>query len=121
MSAEAVEAARVPGWEMEVLGEMPGAAHTNVLGHMDKDEHKQGYSVPDCTVIPNPTLEKATETLCVCGGVESAEAETQRESWHCGGKVWEVLLDSSPSSRIGECFTGENGKQSQRPGSPAFR
>lgn len=47
MSAEAVEAARVPGWEMEVLGEMPGAAHTNVLGHMDKDEHKQGYSVPE--------------------------------------------------------------------------
>lgn len=53
----------------------------------------------------------------VGGGVESAEAETQRESWHCGGKVWEVLLDSSPSSGIGECFTGENGKQSQRPGS----
>lgn len=66
-------------------------------------------------MIPNLTLEKATETLG--GGVESAEAETQRESWHCGGKVWEVLLDSSPSSGIGECFTGENGKQSQRPGS----
>lgn len=36
-SAEAAETGRVPGWEMDVMGEMPGTAHTNILGRMDKD------------------------------------------------------------------------------------
>lgn len=30
----------------------------------------------------------------------SAEAEIQRESWHCGSKVWEVLSDSPQSFGI---------------------
>lgn len=112
MSAEAVEAARVPGWEMEVLGEMPGDAHTNVLGHMDKDEHKQGYSIPDCTVIPNLTLEKATETG---GGGESLQRQKPREkagtaegrSGRCYQTLLRVLgLGKASPGRIGSSPKG---------------
>lgn len=43
MSVEATEARRLPGWKMEVLGEMPGTANPSILRHVDKDRWTETF------------------------------------------------------------------------------
>lgn len=77
----AAEANRVPGWEMEVLGEMPGTAQTNVLGHMDKGQMNRGSAQRPDTQSPTLTSQPdSREEGRDCRGEGGRERERESES-----------------------------------------
>lgn len=96
MSAEAVEAVRVPGWEVECW-ERGQALHTQMLSDIwtKTDEHKWGCSIPD-SADPQADSRVDSRDCTDCRERESLQRQRpRRESWRCGSKVWGAVRLSS--------------------------